>query len=215
MRLPGALLLCLAACADPGPRYLAQPERIVAEGGYVHPATGQAFPPLVAGFVRIDLAHYRTDMPDLAASYAIPAEARTISVTIFLRPAPVLLSVGQLPDAVARARDDACRREADRADQEFAYFHAANRLATHPVALNKDSVVREGALSVFAYSAMYHGVQQTLRTEIAFFCRAGAGWTMTFAFTYPEDVLAADPIARFMGALNWTGRFAGGDGRAS
>ena len=202
------LSLLLMGCQPAAPRYLAQPQQIEVVGDWRHDPSGMVFPAVVAGFNRVDIAHFSATKPDVAAAYNLSGAHGPIAATVYIAPAMELFTVGMATDAVAAARDRACDVDFDGQKRDILNHTMARTLAQKNVALRKSGRLRPGRQAIFAYQAVFAGQRQNLQTELDSFCFVTDDWSIEFRFTYPETMAAEGRIAGFLQALPWTGQIA-------
>src|SRR5688572_5900640 len=99
--LPLSILL-IGCPARPQP--LDQPHIILAEGAYVHEKSGMTFPIAVGDFQRGAVQRYDREGLDVSAGYNLFDSRRQIIATVYVYPAPSLLSIGSPPQTVDSAR---------------------------------------------------------------------------------------------------------------
>ena len=110
----GVACMLLAGCKPPQPTYLAQPEVIQAQGAYVHGPSGMTFPTTVGDFQRASITRYDAAGQDMGAGYNLLAPGWAVAATVYVYPAPSLISIGSPSDVVASARATLCKTEFER-----------------------------------------------------------------------------------------------------
>jgi len=120
--------LALSACKSAQPIYLAQPMAVNAQGSYHHLASGMTFPPAVGDFERVKITQYDAAGEDVGVGYNLVSPIAGIAATVYVYPAPSLLSIGSPPDVVASARGTLCNNEFARRKKELVDAHSGARL---------------------------------------------------------------------------------------
>src|ERR1700687_3973353 len=87
-----AVLLC--GCPTMHTRYLSQPERLAVSGPYVHPASQINLPEHVDGFRRGAVLRYDAEGLDVSAAYNCVNASHPMWATVYVYPAPSLISIG-------------------------------------------------------------------------------------------------------------------------
>ncbi len=192
-----AMLLC--GCPTVRTHYLAQPEQLAVNGPYVHAASRIAFPESVSGLQRGAVLRYDADGLDVSAAYNCLNALHPMVVTVYVYPAPSLVSIGSPPEVVAGAREHLTRNEFERRKQEILQAHPSARLIGQSDAKRAESDRSyPGKLAVFEYEDMFAGSRTQLRSVLYLFCYVGDKWTVKFRFTHPQAVDATKEIQEFI-----------------
>ncbi len=184
--------------------YLKQPEPITVEGRYVHPRSKITIPETVAGFWRGAIVRYDSGDLDISAGYDLRSAARHIVATVYVYPAPRLVSIGSPPEVVAGARAHLAAGEFDRRKREVQQVHPGAQLVEQ-----RDTVRMEGGqsysgkLAVFEYDEVFAGSKMPLRSCLYVFCYVDSKWAIEYRFTYPKDQDAEKAIQEFIQKWNW------------
>jgi hypothetical protein len=198
-------LLSLVSCKSPQGTYLAQPEAMQAEGFYLHPASGMAFPLAVGSFQRVNLTRYDAEGLDVSAGYNLLTAGAGIAATVYVYPSPPLVSIGSPNDVVASARATLCKNEFEARKREIVVAHPGAKLVRESDApLPQGGPPNPGKMAAFDYEEVFAGQQQPLHSELYVFCYIGGKWTVKYRFTSPKSFDATDAISDFMARLRWT-----------
>ena len=188
------------ACATALAQAPGEPETVAAEGPYVHSATGMTFPLEVAGFNRDRILRYDKKGLDVSAGYNSSDLIRPVAATVYIFPAPSLISIGSSRETVEPARALLTQRGFD--------LVKAAIVDAHPDA----KLVEEGEASLTQGGKTYRGKRAafefreflaTARSEVYVFYYVGEKWTIKYRFTYPKDADVGKQIEAFMMALQW------------
>ena len=104
------LLILLVGCPA-RPRPLNQPQAIFADGAYTHEKSGMTFPLAVGDFQRGTVLRYDQDGLDVSVGYNLSGEKQAIIATVYVYPAPPLVSIGSPPEILASARSFLAKNE--------------------------------------------------------------------------------------------------------
>lgn len=200
-----ALVLAGDGCEDPGDTDTNLPEKIVADGAYTHAESGMTFPEQVGSFLRTDLTRYDADFNDVSAGYDAFPPTGPLSATVYVYPAPKIVSIGSPKDVVNSARNHLAEGEYAACKQEIMRAHPGGKLVS-------ESRVRHagarktflGRKAVFEFDSMSFGVQQTFRSELIEFHYVADRWVVKYRFTYPKDIDMSKYTEAFIDQLEWT-----------
>jgi hypothetical protein len=197
--------LCLTGCKSSQPAQLAQPTTVQVQGPYTHSASGMAFPPSVGDFQRVNVMRYDAGGLDVSAGYNLGTPTGEVAATVYVYPAPSLISVGSPPEVIASARATLCNSEFERRKKEVSASHAGARsIQEEDVPPPQAIPPIPGKKTSFEYDDFFGGQRQPLRSELYVFCYVGGRWAFEYRFTSPKNSDAADAISAFMAALRWT-----------
>lgn len=190
------LVLSGATARAAGPRYLAQPQTIEADGAFTQAASGMVFPAAIGDFRRVSLLRYDADGLEMSASYALITGGGGVAATVYVSP---------LAAAAASALAQTCAGEFAVLRQAVVAAHAdARLLSDKDVSLAQGGATHPGRRAVFSYGESYGGVNHPLQSELYVFCDAGSRWEFEYRFSYPQGFDAATLDAGFMRDLRWT-----------
>jgi hypothetical protein len=197
--------LALSACKSQQPTYLAQPLAVNAQGSYTHTASGMTFPPTVGYFERVNITQYDAAGEDVGVGYNLVSQIVDIAATVYVYPAPSLVSIGSPPDVVASARATLCNNEFARRKKELVDAHSGARLIQERAAppLGGGPQI-PGEMAAFEYDDLFGGQRQPLRSELYVFCYVGGKWAFEYRFTSPKSRDASGAILTFIATLRWT-----------
>jgi len=202
------LLLCMAASllgCPARPRYLPQSEVIEATGAYTHADSGMTFPQMVADFRRSRVLRYDTQGLDVSAGYDLYDPPRLVAVTVYVYPAPSLVSIGSPPEVVALARARLAKGEFEARKREVLQAHPGARLVEETeVSLPQGVWTYSGRMATFEYEGVFAFQGQALRSQVYLFNYVGGKWAIKYRFTHPKRFDATKEIEAFMQNLQWT-----------
>ena len=204
--IPVAAGVFLCGCPTVRPHYLAQPEPVVIIGTYVHPASKITMPESVAGFQRDMVLRYDVDGLDVSAGYNLGSAIHQIAATVYVYPAPGLVSIGSPPDVVADARAHLTEGEFERRMQEIQRAHpGATLIGQRDTLRTENGQPYPGKLAVFEYEDMFAGSKVPLRSHLYVFCYVGGKWAIEYRFTHPKSEDADKEIQEFIEKWSWQG----------
>ena len=164
-----------------------------------------SFPASVGEFRRVTLVRYDADELDVSAGYNWGSQATEIVATVYIYPAPSLISIGSPPDVVASARTTLCNGEFERRKKEIVASHPGAMLISEgDVPTPQPGPTIPGKIASYEYEDAFQGVRQRLHSELYVYCYVGGKWAFEYRFTSPKDFPARDAISNFMAGLTWT-----------
>lgn len=162
------------------------------------------FPDAVGDFQRSQIFRYDAKGLDVSAGYNLASTAGFMVATVYIYPAPSLVSIGSPPDVVASARETLCRNEFEHRKREVFNAHPGARLIREEgIAPPHPGTSTAGRRAVFEYDASFAGGQQPIHSELWIFCYIGGKWALEYRFSSPLSVDAGPVISAFMATLPW------------
>ena len=205
--VPVAAAVFLCGCPTMHTHYLAQPERLTVRGAYVHSASKIVMPESVAGFQREAIFRYDADGLDVSAAYNFVTVSHRIAATVYVYPAPSLVSIGSPPDVVAGARAHLTEGEFERRKQEIQHAHPGAALIEQRDTFRTESGQSYPAkLAVFEYEDVFAGSRIPVRSHLYVFCYVGGKWAVEYRFTRPKGEDADREIQGFIQKWSWYGQ---------
>jgi hypothetical protein len=196
--------MALSGC----PTQPVQPQGTVAvapDTDYVHAASYMTFPPAVGEFRRVDVRQYDDSGLDVSVGYNAGGAADGIAATVYVYPAPPIVSVGSPTSVIAAARSTSTEQEFKTRQREIMGAHPDAKMLSEG-----DATLRQGSESyvrrkaAFAFEQGFARKQQRVGSELYVFGFVGGEWIVKYRFTYPIDLDAANRIATFMRDLTLT-----------
>lgn len=182
-----------------------QPEITQPVGAYVHAPSGMRFPAEVGDFHRVDIIKYDAAGLDVSAGYDLTTLTGGVAATVYVYPAPPLVSIGSPADVVASARARLCKGEFERRKSEVAASHLGARLTEEKeVPPVQGSASTMGRMATFEFQDLFWGRRQPLQSELYVFCPVGQRWAFEYRFTSPKGFEARGKISEFLAKLQWT-----------
>lgn len=163
------------------------------------------FPSLVAEYSRVGVARYDSASLDMSAGYNLIRPPRLVAATVYVHPAPSLLSIGSPPQVVTAAREKLTQSEFNRSKQEILQSHpSAKVLRETETSLSKGGRLHMGWKATFEIDGASFGLSQKVTSHLYLFSYLGEKWTVKYRFTYPKDFDGAKDIEMFLKTLEWT-----------
>ena len=204
--VPVAATVLVCGCPTMHPHYLAQPERVATQGAYVHPPSKITLPESVAGFQRGRILRYDAHGLDVSASYNLVSASHQIAATVYIYPAPSLVSIGSPPDVVAGARAHLTEGEFEHRKQEIQHAHPGATLIEQRDTLRAErGQSYPGRLAIFEYEDVFAGLRIPARSDLYVFCFVGGKWAVEYRFTHPKTEDADQEIQKFIKKWSWYG----------
>jgi hypothetical protein len=197
------LLILLAGCGPQTPR-ARQPKRLNPSGTYVHRPTGFAFPVALGMFTRSVVTEYDRDATDVSGGYDKAAGDEGVAVTVYVYPAPLLISIGSPQAVVEDSRDHLCVGAWESLKAEIVQSHPdAELIGLGTIASPSPLFKAAGHKAVFKFTGNFGGREQSLRSEADLFCYAGGRWLVAYRTTAPAAFDYRADLAALMQALRW------------
>ncbi len=198
------LLSSLLAGCPARPRPLNQPQVIFAEGAYTHERSGMTFPLAVGDFRRSLVQRYDQDGLDLSAGYDLYLTQQKIAVTVYVYPAPPLVSIGSPPGTVASARTFLAKSEFEARKREVLQSRPGARLIEDTeISVPIGGTLRVGRMTTFEYEDQFAGQRQSLRSHLCMFNFVGGTWALKYRITYPASLEATREIDTILQGVPW------------
>jgi hypothetical protein len=198
-----SLSLFLAGCPA-RPRPLSQPEAIVAEGAYVHEKSGMTLPLTVGDYRRTAVLRYDQQSLDVSAEYDLYDGRGKIAATVYVYPAPSLLSIGSPTNTVASARVILTNREFEARKQEILHAHPGGKLMEDTeISIPIGGATRVGRIANFEYEHNFAGQYQMVRSHLCMFNFVGGEWALKYRITYPKNLETTSEIDALLQGIPW------------
>ena len=186
------------------PRPLNQPQVMFADGAYAHEKSGMTFPVAVGYFYRSLVQRYDQDGLDVSVGYDLHSSRYNIAVTVYVYPAPPLVSIGSPPEATASARTFLAKREFEARKQEVMLSHPGGPLIEDTeISIPIGGTRRVGRMATFEYEQSFAGQFQPVRSHLCMFSFVGGKWTLKYRITYPKSLAAAREIDTVLQGVPW------------
>lgn len=204
-----ALLMCmvlpLGGCPPVNSPSSAGPFLIHVGDDLVHQASGMDFPSRVGEFQRASGHVYNANGRDISVGYNMLGVNGTIVATVYVYPAPSLISIGSPDNVIADARAKLTQMEFARRKREIVLSHRdATLLDESPYDLVQASGSLAGWKAVFSYALNVNGNMAPARSQLFVFCLVHGPWALEYRFTYPQSLDASPAIKAFMQMLRVT-----------
>lgn len=186
------------------PRPLDQPQVILADGAYAHEKSGMTFPLAVGDFRRSLVQRYDQEGLDVSAGYDLYDSRYKIAVTVYVYPAPPLVSIGSPPETIAAARAILTKKEFEVRKQEVMLSHTGGQLIEDTeISIPVGGTLRRGRIATFEYEQNFAGQRQPVRSHLCMFNFVGGKWALKYRFTYPKSLEATREIDTVLQGVPW------------
>ena len=198
------LALAFMACGCPTMKPLDRPQPLLIPGEYTNALSGIVFPEIVGSFIRAQITQFDRDGKDMGGRDNYNAPVSPIIMTVYVLPAPRVISMGSPPDVVASARNQVFKN----------YFEGAKRqiVAAHPDAklvydgkrtLDHEGESHTGLLAMYEFKFGFPYGQDDAHSSLLLFQQKDV--LIKYRFTYPAKAAEElEPvITEFMSALQW------------
>lgn len=198
------LLAFLLAACPARPRPLHQPQAIIAEGAFTHESSGMTFPIAVGEFNQGGIHRYDQDGLDISVAYNLLDDRRQIIATIYVYPAPPLISIGSPPETVASARAYLSKQEFEARKREALQPRPGARLIEDTeITIPVGGTIRTGRMAIFEYDENFLGKKESLRSHLCIFNFVGGKWAIKFRISYPRHLEVTREIDSILQGVPW------------
>lgn len=208
MKRPYALLLLLTSCFLVGcpthPRPLAQPQPLFVQGAYTHALSGMIFPLSIGEFRRSAVLRYDEDGQDVSAGYDLYDSQLKMIATVYVYPAPPIISIGSPPGVVATARAISAKNHYEANKRSILSSYAGARLIEDTeISLPIGKHLRVGRMATFEFEQPFNGLPQQVRSHLCLFDHIGGRWMLKYRLTYPKSLELTKEIDTILLGLPW------------
>jgi hypothetical protein len=201
--LKGAAAAAAMLAGAPDPAAAAEPVDVNGAGSYIHSASGMTFPSAVGGFRQVEVRQYDATGKDVGVGYNLVSPEVQVVATVYVYPAPSLISIFSPPEVVADARAHLCQGEFTRRKQEILDAHPRARLIQEGEARPPGGRA-PGHVASYEFESVFGHRLQPVGSQLYVFCYVGGKWAVEYRFTWPRDEAVDSAIAGFMAGLSWT-----------
>jgi hypothetical protein len=188
----------------PRPRPIDQPQVIFSDGAYVHEKSGMTFPIAVGDFQRGAIQRYDQEGWDISTAYGLFDARRQIAVTVYVYPAPSLVSIGSPPQTVDSARSFLAKNEFEARKREITHPRPGARLIEDTeLSIPIGGTVRVGRMATFEYEEKFAGKLQAVKSHLCMFNYVGGKWALKYRITYPTHLEATREIDAVLEGVPW------------
>lgn len=184
LKIPLVTLFCLFLTGCPPAPTAIKPTKIIVQGIYAHKETGMEFPESIENFKRESVVKYDSKEEDISAGYNYISQYDPIAVTVYVYPAPPVVSIGSPPEIVAAARAnvfDAHYREIVNA--LLSCHTDAALISDDNFLLSQPSGSLNGKKAVLNYKQNFAGTTQSVISSFYLFQKGK--WLIKYRATYP------------------------------
>jgi hypothetical protein len=145
------------------------------------------FPLAVEGFRRGVVQRYDQEGLDLSAGYDLYDPSHKIAATVYVYPAPLLVSIGSSPEVVAIAHARLAKNEFEARKREILQSHPGSRLIEESdVSISNGAGAKAGKMATFEYNGLFASERQALKSHLYMFNFVGGKWALKYRITYPQ-----------------------------
>jgi len=198
-------VLLLSGCPTVRTDQPRQPEQIDVHGPYQHTASGMIFPASVGDYIRERIMRYDRDALDVSVGYNLIRPPRILFATVYVYPAPSVVSILSPPHVAATARSLAAKNEYARSKHEILQSHPlATLLGEVEASLVKGNATYQGWKAIFELDGARFGQREKVISYLYVFSYIGGSWTVKYRFTHPKSIEETQEIETFLRNLEWT-----------
>ena len=180
-------------------RYLRSPEVLEVEGCYTHPPSALSFPVRAGSFRRSLIHRYDSEGLDVGVGYDLAVTGSLVTATVYVSPAPALVSIDSHAGGASSARVTLSRREFEICKSEILQAHAdAQTNDEGEFVLEHGGLSIAGRCALFEFDDVFAGRWQPLRSQLYVFPFVRRQWTVKYRFTCPRALDVSWDTERFM-----------------
>ncbi len=198
------MALALFGCPPMRPKPVTLPQVINAEGTVTHAASGMTFPMSVGDFRRNKVIRYDAESLNVSAGYVLGTVTEAVLATVYVYPAPWLVSGGSPANVVADC--DQLPQGAFEAEKRAVmnYRPGVILIQESDASLLQNKALHSGKMATLDFEEVFAGHRQLVRSHLYVFCCGK--WVVKYRFTHSLLFNAKKEIDEFMRNLSWTFR---------
>jgi hypothetical protein len=150
------------------------------------------FPLAVEGFRRSIVQRYDQEGLDVSAGYDLYDPSHKVAATVYVYPAPSLVSVGSPPEVVETAHTRLAKNEFEARKQEILQSHPGSRLIEESDVLISHGAAKVGKKATFEYNGLFASQHQNLKSHLYMF--NFGRWALKYRITYPQSFDATKDV---------------------
>lgn len=173
-------------------------------GDYTHPESGMVFPESIGAFHRVQITQYTPKEKDVGVGYNINNHSFPISATVYIYPAPGIISIGSPPDVIEGARKHLFRNHFDVVKNDIMACHIdAKLISDNDCTITMGKHYRNGRKATFELAYTFGTQRQDSISELYLF--QNGKWFIKYRFTFPKTAKTESEtaIADFFNKLDW------------
>ncbi len=181
-----------------------QPGVVEVEGTYVHKGSKIEFPTSVGLYERTGVNQYDTAGKDVSAGYNLYSPLAPIAITVYVYPAPGVLSIGSPPNVVAAAKDLVLRDHFEAVKQEITKVHPiAQLISEENVPIQQSGATYQGIKAAFQFTEVV--TERSIDLTSLVFLYDYDDWYIKYRVTYPTLAKAnSEPeVEQFVRQFVW------------
>ncbi|KQX26072.1 MULTISPECIES: hypothetical protein [unclassified Sphingomonas] len=173
-------------------------------GDYVHRLSGVHFPRSVGRLQLVEITEYDSKASDVGVGYNVFQRDLQAAFTVYVYPAPDIVSIGSPRNVIRQTRNTFCERELQGIEQSIESAHPQMRLVAHgEIASPSSNFEGPGRRLVYRGTDVFAGRQQAVRSEADLFCYVGGKWLISFRTTARASDEYRDQLDLLMRSIAW------------
>ena len=181
------------------------PTPIRVAGPYNHPGSQMIFPENVGRFQRVQITQFAAAEKDVGVGYNLNDPTTPVAATVYIYPAPRVVSIGSPPDVVETARRHVFQGHLNALKSEIMRGHPDARLISdEDFTLTQAEQSFTGRKVTFEFDYTFGTQPQDSISELLLFQRGT--WLIKYRITFPKAISAEvqDTITDFLKGLTWS-----------
>lgn len=153
---------------------------------YKHARSEMDFPVTIGKFQRVQITQYSPSGDDVGIGYNLNNPASPVVATIYIYPAPGLVSIGSPPNVVGTAKTLLFQGHLNAVKSEILGAHPdAKIISEDDITLTTDEQPHKGRKVSFEYVSSFGGIQQDSLSQLYLFQKYN--WMIKYRITFPKN----------------------------
>ena len=178
-------------------------------GPVAHPTAATSFPERVGEFERTGVTQYDQAGTDVSASYEIARGDEHVRLSVYVYPAPSVVTAPGSGDVAAVARATFCRNELRGVGQVIEnqpQYRGARRLEEGAAFAVQGVDPALSLRSVHGFTSNFFGSDEELRSETQLYCYVGGRWLVKYRVSSTAGFDTRAAVEHFIRNGPWPGR---------
>lgn len=171
---------------------------------YTHVGSETVFPENIGKFQRVQITRFTPDGRDVGIGYNLNNLASPVVATVYIYPAPDLVTIGSSPDVIGTARNLLFQGHLNAVKEEITGAHPDAKLITEDdITVTSDGQPYKGRKVNFEYKFSFSGIQQDSISQLYLFQKNN--WMVKYRFTFPKATSWASEadVMDFLNRMAW------------
>lgn len=201
-----ALAFAASGCSTTQRGILAIPQELKKTDKFIHPS-GFTFPVSVSSFRRVALTQYDTVGENISAGYNSAYPREPLLITVYVYPAPNIVSIASPSNVVAAARSKITDTLIRGVKSDVYGAHPGAILITEsPTSIAKAGTSHGGWKATFEFDGKAFNAPDRVRSHAYLFTFVADRWIVKYRFSHLRTAEVGKDIEDFLAGLDWNFR---------